>query len=473
MKPVTVGLVVGNRGFFPSHLCESGRAEMLEVLENAGFDVVTLAPEDTPFGSVESVADARSCAALFDANRKEIDGVVVTLPNFGDERAVANTLRWADLGVPVLIHAYPDIVDSMTIADRRDSFCGKMSVCNNLRQYGIPYSLTSLHTVAPTHGTFAKDLAQFAAMCRVTSGLHNLRIGALGARPQAFNTVRYSEKLLEQNGITTETLDLYELFGWVNAMADDDPVVQAKLTAIQDYVETTNVPDGSLMKMAKFGVAVDKWMADNELQASAIQCWTAMEEFFGVVPCTLMSMMSNDLMPSACEVDVMGALAMYILAQASQLPSALVDWNNNYGEDPDKGVVFHCSNLPKDIFRQSGENQPKMEYQEIIAGTVGVDNTYGTIYGRVEAKPFTYLRASTDDSSGVMRAYMGQGEFTDDPLLTFGGYGVVRVPDFQGLLQHICENGYEHHVSVNPSLTAAALAEALGKYQGWEIYRHS
>jgi L-fucose isomerase-like protein len=466
-------LIVGNRGFFPSHLCETGRAEILDVLEDAGFNVVTLSPEDTIFGSIESIDDARKCAELFDANRHEIDGILVTLPNFGDERAVANAIRWSGLRVPVLIHAFPDEVESMGLADRRDSFCGKMSVCNNLRQYDVPFSLTRLHTVSPGDASFKQDLVDFAATCRVTRSLRGLRIGALGARPQAFNTVRYSEKLLEQAGISVETLDLYELFGWIDATADDDPAVAAKRAAIEAYVSTDKVPETSLIKMAKFGAVVDRWMADSQLQASAVQCWTAMEDFFGIVPCTLMSMMSNDLMPSACEVDIAGTVAMHILAQASGLPSAIVDWNNNYGDDPDKGVIFHCSNLPKDIFRGEGEGKPAMQYQEIIAGTVGVDNTYGTIYGRVQANPFTYLRVSTDDQAGEMRAYVGEGELTDDPLLTFGGYGVVKVPDFQGLLQYICAEGYEHHVSINPSRTATAVNEALGKYMGWKLHRHS
>jgi L-fucose isomerase-like protein len=469
-KPVTVGLIVGNRGFFPSHLCQTGREEMLQVLESAGFKVIALSPQDTEYGSIESVSDARKCAELFDQHRKEIDGVIVTLPNFGDERAIANAMRWSDLNVPVLIQAYPDDADNMLITDRRDAFCGKMSACNNLRQYNIPFSLTRLHTVSPQHPTFKQDLADFAAMCRVTRSTRGLRIGALGARPQAFNTVRYSEKLLEHSGITIETLDLYELFGWVNAMSDDNAAVQGKLAAIKAYVETKGVPVIALSKMAKFGVAVDGWIERNQLGATAIQCWTAMEEFFGIVPCTLMSMMSNNLMPSACEVDVMGALAMHMLAQASNLPSALVDWNNNYGDDPDKGVIFHCSNLPKDIFKKENVT---MEFQEIIAGTVGAENTYGTIYGRIAKNPLTYLRVSTDDTAGMMKAYVGEGELTDDPLLTFGGYGVVQVMNFQRLLKHICDNGYEHHVSVNPSHTGMALNEAMTKYMGWSVYRHS
>jgi L-fucose isomerase-like protein len=301
----------------------------------------------------------------------------------------------------------------------------------------------------------------------------NLRIGALGARPAAFNTVRYSEKLLENSGISIETLDLFELFGWVNKMKDSDAAVEQKLKDIQNYVVAKSIPPLALLKMAKFGVAVDKWMRDAKLNATAIQCWTAMEEFFGVVPCTLMSMMSNMLMSSACEVDIVGTVAMYALAQGGQKPSALVDWNNNYGEDPDKGVVFHCSNLPKDIFVDKGEDAPKMDYQEIIAGTVGKENTYGTVVGRVKTGGFTYLRVSTDDSTGKIRAYIGEGELTDDPLKTFGGYGVVKIPNFQKLLTYICENGFEHHVAINPARTAAGVKEALSKYLGWEVYHHA
>jgi L-fucose isomerase-like protein len=475
-KPVTLGLIVGNRGFFPSHLCEAGRANMLKVLEEEGVRTIAISPDETPYGSVESLDEARKLAELFKAHADEIDGIIVTLPNFGDERAIANTLRWAGLNVPVLIHAYPDDVKNMTIKDRRDSFCGKMSACNNLRQYGIPYTLTSLHTMDPESENFRSDLNKFVATCRVVRGLKGARIGALGARPAAFNTVRYSEKLLENAGISIETLDLSEAFGRVDRLADDDPAVTAKLEAVQGYVPTKGIPAESLLKMAKMGVVIDGWMAEQKLVASAIQCWTSMQEFFGIVPCTLMSLMSNSLVPSACETDIVGAVAMYALALASGQPSAIVDWNNNYGDDPNKGVIFHCSNLPGDIFVKQEALDPKdipvMDYQEIIAGTVGKENTYGTVVGRVKASPFTYLRVSTDDFNGKIKAYLGQGKLTDDPLKTFGGYGVVDVPNLQGLLSYICNHGFEHHVSLNLSEVADAVYEALTKYLGWEVYYH-
>ena len=469
---ITIGVVVGNRGFFPAHLCDTGRKEILATLEKLGFGVVILPTTATQFGAVESSQDARKCAELFRHNADKIDGLLITLPNFGDERGVANTLRWSGLKVPVLVHAFNDDPKTMTIQHRRDSFCGKFSVCNNLGQYHIPFTLTRLHTVRPDHNSFRADLADFAVTCRVLKALKNLRIGALGARPVAFNTVRYSEKLLEHSGITVETLDLFELFGWVNKLQDSDPAVEAKLAEIQAYVSARNIPPSALLKMAKFGAAVDRWMKDNALQATAIQCWTAMEEFFGVVPCTLMSMMSNLLRSSACEVDIMGTVAMYAMAQASGQPSALVDWNNNYGEEPDKAVIFHCSTLPKDLFVAKGEDAPVMDYQEIIAGTVGKENTYGTVVGRLAAGPFTYLRASTDDMAGKIRAYVGEGELTDDPLKTFGGYGVARIPRFQNLLAYICNHGFEHHVAVNPARLSAGVREALGKYLGWDVYLH-
>ncbi len=479
MKKPVLGVIVGNRGFFPNHLCESGRQTILKVLAAESIDAVALTPEDTPFGSVESLTDAQKCADLFKKHRDEIDGVLVTLPNFGDERAIANTLRWANLNVPVLIHAFADDAQKMTIADRRDSFCGKMSACNNLRQYGIKYSLTSLHTVDPETDSFRADLRQFVSTCRVVGGLRNARLGAIGARPTAFNTVRYSEKLLEHTGISVDTLDLFEAFGMAGRLTDGDAKVKAKLEQIKAYVSTKGIPAESLAKMAKLGVVIDDWMAANNLVASAIQCWTAMQEYYGIVPCTLMSMMSNELMPSACETDIAGVVGMYALALASQKPSALVDWNNNYGDDPDKGVIFHCSNLPKGVFTDqddpgliSPDDIPVMDFQEIIAGTVGKASTFGTVVGRMRAEPFTYCRVSTDDLNGKMLAYVGEGELTNDPLKTFGGYGVVRVPNLQGLLRYICENGFEHHTAVNLSLTAAAVNEALGKYLGWEVYYH-
>ncbi len=467
-EKMTFGLIVGNRGFFPDHLAKSGREEMISVLTGAGYGVVCPDAALTKYGAVETREEAKKCAELFRAASGRINGVIVTLPNFGEERGIVEALRLANLNVPVLVQATPDTAGKMTIADRRDSFCGKMSACNNLQQYRIPYSLTSLHTEAPSSKEFKDDLEWFAAVCRVTGGLRKLRVGAIGARPAAFNTVRYSEKLLEAHGIAVEPIDLSEIFGRIERLKDGDPAVKAKLDAIGGYVNTEGVPAASLLKMAKLAAVVESWMQAHELDASAVQCWTSMEEYFGVVPCTVMSMMSNNLMSSACEVDIPGVVAMHALRLASETPSALLDWNNNYGDDPDKAVCFHCSNLPRHFFKDA-----RMDYQEIIAGTVGKLNTFGTCVGRIKAGPVSFARFSTSDLTGRIRGYLGEGEFTEDPLTTFGGAGVVRIANMQLLLRHICENGFEHHVAANFSAkAAAAVHEAATKYLGWDIHYH-
>ena len=464
----TLGVIIGNRGFFPDHLAKSGREEMIQILRTAGIEAIVLGPEQSKHGAVETHEEAKRCAALFRSASDRIDGVIVSLPNFGDERAIADTLRLAGLNVPVLVQATPDAPSKMTIAHRRDSFCGKMSACNNLSQYRIPYSLTSLHTVEPQSDAFRRDLEWFLAVCRVVKGLKRLRIGAIGARPAAFNTVRYSEKILEANGISVETIDLSEILGRIERMKDDNPNAQKKLDAIRRYVSTGNVPNPALLKMAKLGAVIDGWMQDAEVSISAIQCWTSLEEYFGVVPCTIMSMMSEDGLSSACEVDIAGVIGMHALQLASGTPSALLDWNNNYAEDPDKAVCFHCSNLPKHFFKDV-----RMDFQEIIAGTVGKENTFGTCVGRVKAGPMSFARFSTDDLHGSMRGYVGEGNFTDDPLETFGGAGVVHIPHLQKLLRHICERGFEHHVAANFSTVASAVHEAATRYLGWDMYWHS
>jgi len=466
-QKTTFGVLVGNRGFFPSHLIESGRKEILEKLRAEGFGTVVLDAEATPYGSVESLEDAKKCAALFQEHADEIDGILVTLPNFGDERAVAETIRRSGLNVPVLVHAFPDEIGKMSLADRRDSFCGKMSVCDNLTQYGAKYSLTTRHTETVDSEEFAADLEWFGAVCRTVGGLRGARLGAIGARVAPFKTVRFSERILEASGISVEVVDLSEIIGEVNGLDDEAQGVQDNFAEVRSYVPLDEVPEHALIKMAKLRLVIDQWVVENEIDAFAFQCWDAIEKYVGVAPCAVMSMFSQKLIPAACEVDVTGALGMYAMALASGQPSALLDWNNNYGDDPNKCVLFHCSNLPKDVF-----SNVCMSVQDILADVVGPENAWGVCVGRIKPGPFTYTRVSTDDLAGVVRAYTGEGQITDDPLETFGGYGVAAIPNLQSLLNYICRNGFEHHIAINQAQVAGAIYEAMGNYLEWDVYYH-
>lgn len=467
-EKATLGVIIGNRDFFPDKLVSEARKDIIELFGKLNLQYIMPDEADTKLGGVETFSDARKCAALFSKHADAISGVLVILPNFGDERGVAETLKLSGLNVPVLIQAYPDELNKLDVARRRDSWCGKISVCNNLYQYGIKYTLTGKHVVHPKDADFEAELLNFIAVCRVVRGLRKVRIGAVGARPGGFNTVRYSEKILQRNGISVTTVDLSEILGRANKLTKDDAVVKNHLDKILSYASKGKTPNEALVQIAKLDVVLNQFMEENYLDATAIQCWTSLQQNYGCNVCTSMSIMSENMLPSACEVDVTGTLSMYAMQLASGSPSALVDWNNNYADDDTKCVLFHCGNWAKSFL-------PDIEISNapILGTTVGVENTYGALAGRTPASPLTYGRISTDDPKGIIKAYIGEGVLTDDQLNTFGNRAVAQIPDLQGLMQYVCRNGFEHHVVMNASKTAAVLQEALGNYMGWEVYNHS
>jgi L-fucose isomerase-like protein len=468
MARATLGVIVGNRDFFPDALVTEARADVLALFAEMDLRPIIVDETATKLGGIETRAHARVCADLFKRHRDEIEGVVVVLPNFGDEKGVADTMRLSGLDVPILIQAYPDDVTAFNLERRRDAFCGKISVCSDLRQYGFAYTLTERHTVPVQSAEFRADLDAFVRVCKVANGMSTARLGAIGTRPDAFKTVRYSEKLLEASGIAVSVVDFSEIFGRAAKLTDDHPQVTAKLEEIRAYIAHPTAPPDRLVKMARLGVVIDDWMAENELNASAIQCWHSLQENFGVNVCTLMSIMSSKMMPSACETDITGLASMYALQLAAGEPAAIVDLNNNYGDDPDKCVLFHCGNWPLNFYTDA-----EMKTAEVLGTTLGPDNVWGAINGRAPTAPLTIARISTDDVNGTCKAYVAEGRFLDDPLETFGSRAVVDIPNLQPLLKYICNVGFEHHCAMSPSTTADAVAEALGNYLQWEVYRHA
>lgn len=466
-RNTTLGVIIGNRDFFPDKLVAEARTEILDLFKQLNITPVMLSDADSKLGGVETFAEAQKCAALFKKHADEIDGILVVLPNFGDEKGVAEAIKLSGLTVPVLIQGYPDDLAKMDVVNRRDAWCGKISVCNNLYQYGIKYTLTTKHVVSPRDESFIADLKNFTAVCRVVNGLRKVRIGAVGARPTAFNTVRYSEKLLQRNGISVTTVDLSEILGNANKLTKDDASVKAKLEKIHAYTNTGLTPPDKLVQIAKLDVVLADFMVENSLDATAIQCWTSIQKNYGCNVCTSMSMMSENMLPSACEVDVTGTLTMYAMQLASGSPSALVDWNNNYADDDSKCVLFHCGNWAKSFLPDI-----TISTAPILGTSVGTENTYGALDGRTPAMPLTYGRISTDDCKGVIKAYIGEGELTDDALKTFGNRAVAQINNLQGLMNYVCRNGFEHHVVMNASKTAGVLKEAFENYLGWETYQH-
>jgi L-fucose isomerase-like protein len=467
-KKIVLGVLVGTRGFFNAKLAADGRRATLAKLEELGIEAVILPEGATKTQAVETYADAQKCAELFRQNRDRIDGVLVVLPNFGDEVGIASTLSLAKLDVPVLIAAADDDIDKVSVDQRRDAFCGKISVANNLYQYGIKFTDTTFHTYRLDSGEFTKDLKDFAALCRTVKGLRNARIGAIGARPAAFQTMRVSEKLLQASGITVIPLDLSEIFA-----AAGKPFEEARLkTRLDEIGAYGRIPKSilqeNILKQAKFGLAVEDWMNKNELDATSIQCWDSLENNYGCAACLTMSMMGEKLIPAACEVDIAGVVSMYALTLAAGSPAAILDWNNNYGEDRDLCVCTHCSNYPKSFMG----NEIEISNLDILGKTLGPEKCFGAIKGKVAPGHLTYFRLSSDDRRGQIKTYVGEGEFLDKPFPMDGGIAVTKVDGLQKLMKYVVKNGFEHHVAMVRGNVASIVAEACGNYLEWGVYHH-
>ena len=468
-KQPIFGLIVATRGFFNSQLAVEGRKHLIKTITDLGYGHVILPADSTPTGAIETIEDARKCAKLFNEHRDDIDGVIISLPNFGDELGIINTLKFASLNVPVLVQACDDDNDKTGVSERRDAFCGKLSVCNNLYQYGIPFTDTTLHTCKLDSDVFRKDVQQFARICMVVKGLTNARIGAIGARPAAFQTMRASEKLLQASGITVVPVDMSELLASADKVKERDPDLKKKLEEIHAY---GNIPESvardSILRQAKFGVASERWITENEIDAAAFQCWTSIQENYGCATCLTMSMLGEQLLPSACEVDIAGAISMYTLSLASGNAAALLDWNNNFGEERNKCSGVHCSNYPKSFI----QSEIEISSLDVLGASLGKEKCFGAVKGKVAAGPFSFFRISTDDFAGIIKAYVGEGNFTDDPYPMDGGVAICEVDDLQGLMKMLCKNGFEHHVAMARDHVADIIEEATENYLGWELFRH-
>jgi len=468
-RTMGLGVIVSSREFFNAAYTKDARDQIVRQIKALGAEPYILGASDTPNGAVETRDDAAKYARFFSQHREAIDGLVVVLPNFGDEIAVVETISQAGLNVPVLVQACNDSVDKVDVKGRRDAFCGKISVCNNLYQYGIGWTDTTAHTSDLAGAETKADLDRFVRICRLVRGMKRARIGAIGARTGAFQTVRFSEKLLQKSGVTVVTVDLSEILAAAKALGDGDEAVRSKLAEINEYGRIPSaINRENVVKQAKLSVVVSRWMEANACDASCIQCWTSVQNNFGCATCLSMSMMGQKLMPSACEVDVTGAVSMYALALAAGTPPALLDWNNNYGTAAEKCVCTHCGNFPKDFIGET----PEISNLDVLGTTIGQEKCFGAVKGKVKAGDMTYFRLSTDDSAGTVRSYVGEGWFTDDPFGMDGGIAVTEIPRLRELLSHVTRNGFEHHVAMVRGHYADVVEEAAVRYLGWPVYRH-
>jgi len=464
-KKTTFALFFGNRGFFPASLMASARRELSRSLRKLGHKVITLDADATRVGAVETPAEGEVYANFLRENRGKFGGVILCLPNFGDETGAVAALKEA--GVPILVQAYPDEMDKMAPEYRRDAFCGKFSVMDVFCQYGVPFTALPPHVVHPDSPFFAENIDYFDRLCRVVNGVNGMIVGAIGARTTAFKTVRIDELALQQNGITMETLDLSDIFGRMSAIEKSNGRLRYKLNKLKKYTCWDNVPEEALQKLGRLGVVLDDVVKEYKMDAIAVRCWLEMQQQLGISPCVLLSEMNDRGIPAACEVDVGNAVTMRALSLASNGVATCLDWNNNYGDEMDKCILFHCGPVPQSMMTGAGQ----IADHAILANAVGEGCGYGCNVGRIAPTPMTFGSMLTRD--GELEFYLGEGRMTDDPIPDdfFGCGGVAEIPELQSALQTIGYMGHRHHTSMTSGHVAAPVVEALESYLGHDVTR--
>lgn len=461
-EKVTLGIIVSHRGVFPKNLAVDGRKSIIKAMDKLGVDYVVL-PGDT--GIVSDAESAEICTELFKANQDKIGGIFVSLPDFGEERHIADVIRNSGLNVPVFLHAFSDHMNQMGIANRRDSFCGKISASNALTQYQIPFTLSENFTTSPDSPEFADDVRYFSAVCRVVKAMSRAKIGVVGARVNAFRTVRFSEKLLESSGISVDTIDLSQVQAYADNIDENAAEFKKVKKQLIDYLgEHEQFPphvDGNLSKLF---FVIDNWVRENELDAFSIQCWPTLQETLKIYPCAFMSLLSSNLLPAACETDAMGALAMLALQASSGTPTGLFDWNNNVESDRDSVVLFHCSNCALPLVENYKFSSNSMESKR--------ESSFITIHGNLKEGPYTFCRIHTNDIAGGIEAIAGEGSVQKSAVESFGTVGIFKVPGLPRLLNTLCYHGFEHHVAITQGNFAGVLSESFEKYLGWNYLRY-
>lgn len=462
---ITLGFVPANRGSFSDELAAKMRNLAVEVMQKQGIEVVVPSPEQTKVGCVENRREAEVCAELF--RRANVQGIVIGAVNFGEEQSVAWVVRQARLDVPVLIFGCQEEETLTRQTARRDAFCGLLSIGEVLRQIGAKYSVARRPICFPSDASFAEDLDWFGRVCRVVNGVRNARYGQIGTRPDAFWTCRYDEKQLQRLGPTAVVLDLSEVIAGANALGDSDAEVVKTLEEIRGYADTSAMPPAALVRSAKLEVFLRRWRAANAVDAFGIQCWTSIQNNYGVCSCTTMSRFGDEGCPAACEADILGTLSMHASMLASGSPAGLADWNNLHNEDDELANVWHCGVFPASF----GKGRAKLGLQEIMAACGGAkyENAFGTVELLVKPTPLTLCRV-TQDPDGSWKAVVAQGAIEDNRAETFGGYGWCRIPNLQRLYRDVLLRHFPHHVAITPSHVGNVLWEALGNYLGMNVY---
>ncbi|HOF26397.1 MAG TPA: hypothetical protein P5064_05430 [Clostridia bacterium] len=457
MKKMTFALCFSNRGFMPGELIYNAREDMVKAVTAAGYDYIMMDADLTRYGGVETRDEGRLYAKWLAEHNGRYDGVIFSMPIFADENGAIIALQ--DAGVPILMQAYPDEIGKMDFQHRRDAYCGKFSVTDVFCQYNVPFTVLKPHVVHPLSDKFRENLRDFAAICRVVNGMKRFNLGCIGARTTAFKTVRFDEIALQKYGINVESFDLSELFAKVKDKKNDDPAVSAKIQRLKNYSDFSLVPKENMYTLAKVSVVIDQYIKEYRLDALALRCWNEMETYLRICPCVLLSELNDRGIVASCEIDVCSAVTMRAMSLASQGATAVLDWNNNYGEDENKVILFHCGPVAQSLMTGRGTVTEHKMFSKSDPGS-----GWGSNEGRIKPMPITISNCQTKD--GKIIVYVSEGKITDDVIERefFGCAGVAKIDDLQNKLIKLARGGFKHHTSICEGHYKEVLKEAFTTY---------
>lgn len=455
---MTFALYFGNRGFFPGEVIADAREEMVSVVEKAGYRALVMDESKTRYGAVETIKEGKIYAQFLKEHKDEIDGIILCLPNFGDENGAYYALK--DANVPILVQAYPDEIGKMDFAHRRDALCGKIAMCNVLRQAGIKYTQTKKFAVSPSSKDFEKDLQNFAATCRVVKGFQSFTIGAIGARTTAFKTVRIDEIALQKKRINVETIDLTMVFAIMDSLSDAD--IAEKVEHYLNIVDFGKYPRVKVENLARLGVAIDKLIEDYNLDSVAIRCWDELEKKYAIAPCMILGDLNERGVYAACELDVSNSVMMRAVGLAADFPVMLFDVNNNYGDREDCVIFFHCGPAPCSLMAEKGHVEEHLMFKK----TYGEGSGVGLSVGKIATGKVTVASLKTEN--GKIHSFVTEGEIIDEPIEeAFFGCGMVFKKDDNDankMLLYMGAEGYRHHVAITKGEWKDAIYEAFNNY---------
>lgn len=462
MRKICFALYFANRGFMPAELIESARDDMVKAVTKAGYDYIIMDKAATRYGAVETRDEGLLYAKWLKSHEGEYDGVILSMPIFADENGAVTALQ--DANVPILLQAYPDEIGKMDFAHRRDAFCGKFSVSDVFSQYKIPFTVLKPHVVHPLSDKFQENIRDFAAICRVVKGMRRFNVGCIGARTTAFKTVRFDELTLQRHGINVESFDLSELFELVRKLDDNDGRVIERKKRLENYANFTNVPEDKKNMLSKISVVIDDYIEKYHLDAITLRCWNEMETYLRVCPCVLLSELNDRGIVASCEIDMCSAITMRALSLATEGPSACLDWNNNYGDDENKVILFHCGSTAQKLMAAKGTVTSHKMFDKEDPGS-----GWGTNEGRIAKFPMTFSNCFTED--GKITIYFSEGEFTDDKIEKsfFGCGGVAKIDHLQDKLITLARRGFKHHTTVANGHVKDILEEAFNTYLHYDV----